>query len=164
MTKLYYLAPYVVTIGMTKDKHPQKLNRRNRGRKARATRTPMIGPTPKFPQPPWAISMIPKPSFAKKKQRTKVLREIRNDPTSSALEAAKRNIAEPESDDAVECPSFNNTDNFLCKPTVEPTSFPSDNSFWAPQFGNDDKSVSTDFTVKTVTTAETVTQTVDDDI
>ena len=93
MTKLYYLAPYVVTIGMAKNKHPQKLNRRNRGRKARATRMPIIGPTPKFPQPPWAISMVPKPSFAKKKQRTKVLREIRKDPTSNALEAAKRTIS-----------------------------------------------------------------------
>ena len=131
MTKLYYLAPYVVTIGMAKDKHPQKLNRRNRGRKARATRMSIIGPTPKFPQPPWAISMVPKPSFAKKKQRTKVLREIRKDPTSNALEDAKRKLAEPERDDAVKFPSFDNTDDFWSETTVEPTSFPSDNPFWA---------------------------------
>ena len=122
----------------------------------------MIGPTPKFPQPPWAISMIPKPSFAKKKQRTKVLREIRKDPTSNALEAAKRKLAEPERDEAVEFPPFDNTDDFWSKATVEPTPFPSDSPFWAPQFGNDNESVSTAFTVETVTTVKTVTQTADD--
>ena len=178
MTKFYYLAPLAVTMGTAKQKHPQSLNRRKIGRRARAARAPTIGPTPMFPQPPWKISMKPRPSFAKKKQRTTVLREIRKDPTSNALETAKRNLAEPEREDAVELSTPDNIDDFWSAAsftevtlgsssntaTVEMPSFSSHNPFCVLQLENDDKSVSTAYTVETVTTAATVTQTVDDDI
>ena len=80
MVRFYWLV--AATTAAELRKHPPKLTRRQRGRKARTTRAQteqnkngtnnaiVYGPiesTPMFPQLPREILMKPKPSFARKK-------------------------------------------------------------------------------------------------